>query len=60
MQTFYSNAVCLLDMQACAKLYGGTGGTTENEKKPTNGGSTTCPSGHVIPKGGSPEPDPDI
>jgi len=60
MQTFYSNAVCLLDMQACAKLYGGTGGTTENEKKPTNGGSTTTPSGGVIPKTPVTPPDPDF
>jgi len=60
MSIQYAKVACLLDRQACANLYGGTGGTTGGENEPTNGGSTTTPTGHVRPKRPSPDPDPDI
>jgi len=60
MKVTYSKSVCLLSKHACANLYGGTGGTTGGETKPVNSGSTTSPTGHVLPKVPDPEPDPDF
>jgi len=56
----YIKAANLLATQACAKLYGGTGGSGKGQTTPTNGGSTTTPTGHVRPKSPSPDPDPDF
>ena len=64
MKVTYSKGVCLLSKCACANLYGGTGGGTDGSngagKKPKNGGSTTTPTGGVIPAVPDPEPDPDF
>jgi len=55
-----AKAVCLLSKQACANLYGGTGGSTEGEKESTDEGTTTTPTGSVRPKLPVTAPDPDI
>jgi len=60
MHIEYAKNVCLLDRQACANLYGGTGGSTEGQTESTDEGTTTSPTGSVRPKRPVTAPDPDF